>query len=162
MEHWKVSFRCEDMVAYCEIHKQFLTNYFDAKRPTCCQILFDSEPFFTIKGTCYKTKIKISEHSPFVYSSIKIWMQELKDKTLGKSVATLLRNFLKVINQPFRFGNAFQRVICFRKYRDQLCYKLYWSPCISINDYQSQSQKCLNKQRWFVYFGGKVTHFFVE
>ena len=74
------------MIAYCEIHKQFLTNYFDSKRPTCCQILFDSEPFYTIKGTCYKTKIRISEHSPFVYSSIKIWMQELKDKTLGRSV----------------------------------------------------------------------------
>ena len=45
--------------------------------------MFDKNPIFTTKGTCYTTNATIYEHSPFIYSSIKIWIHELKENTPG-------------------------------------------------------------------------------
>ena len=63
--------------------------------------MFDKNPIFTTKGTCYTTNATIYEHSPFIYSSVKIWIHELKENTpgtKGKSVDGKIIFSLKVQN----------------------------------------------------------------
>jgi hypothetical protein len=49
----------------------FWTKALGANTPTCCQSLFHSEPFFSHSGTCYTTKVPISENQASIFNSIQ-------------------------------------------------------------------------------------------
>ena len=71
--------RCNEFVLICEVHRHTLNN----PDQHCCDILFDTEPIFTGKGTCYRTNKTIYEYYPYSFSSIKIWTNLLQDQTPG-------------------------------------------------------------------------------
>ena len=71
--------RCNEFVLTCEVHRHTLNN----PDQNCCDILFDTEPIFTGKGTCYRTNKTIYEYYPYSFSSIKIWTNLLQDQTPG-------------------------------------------------------------------------------
>ena len=71
--------RCNEFVLTCEVHRHTLNN----PDQHCCDILFDTEPIFTGKGTCYRTNKTIYEYYPYSFSSIKIWTNLLQDQTPG-------------------------------------------------------------------------------
>ncbi len=88
--------RCEDFVMFCEEHRSFSMtedavsseNNNSHHYPSCCKKFFHSEPFFTPVGTCFTTKTVVTETSPAIYSSIKIWTTLEKESAPGKNIFT--------------------------------------------------------------------------
>ena len=79
----------------CEVHRHTLNN----PDQHCCDILFDSEPIFTNKGTCYRTNKTVYEYYPYSFSAIKIWTSLLQDQTPGKR--RIAKPILKLISKMF-------------------------------------------------------------
>ena len=84
------------MINFCEVHKEMLIPF--QNKQHCCGLLFDAEPIFTNRGTCYRTKRKIYENFPYTFSSIKVWTKLLKKETPGNRVMRVitLRSLINV------------------------------------------------------------------
>ena len=70
--------RCDDFVFFCEDHRKFyLSSKMDVAGnfDSCCEAIFDPEPFFHNEGTCFSMKAEIREKFPALSSSVKVWLQ---------------------------------------------------------------------------------------
>ena len=76
----RLAIPCIDTINFCEIHRRFYDPTIGDGRH-CCEVLFDINPIFTHKGTCYKTNRTIFEHFPLAFSNIRIWTNLLVNKT---------------------------------------------------------------------------------
>ena len=85
--------RCNEFVLSCEVHRHTLND----PDHHCCDVLFDTEPIFTNKGTCYRTNKTIYEYYPYSFSAIKIWTNLLQDQTPG----------IKIIIPSFLYPNYY-------------------------------------------------------
>ena len=76
----RLAIHCNETVNFCEIHRRFYDPTIGDGRH-CCEVLFDTNPIFTHKGTCYKTNRTIFEHFPLAFSNIRIWTNLLVNRT---------------------------------------------------------------------------------
>ena len=63
-----IAINCTSFIAFCELHSKFIN------QDECCKIVFDSRPFFSREGTCFTTKQRIIETTPYAFSSVKLWV----------------------------------------------------------------------------------------
>ena len=63
-----IAINCTSFVTFCEIHSVFIDH---AK---CCDTIFNSRPIFSREGTCFTTKKRIMETTPYAFSSVKVWL----------------------------------------------------------------------------------------
>ena len=72
---------CEVLVQFCEIHGQFYASNDDLTTEgemSCCQAIFNPQPIFDYAGTCYTTNQPILEFTPYIYSTITIWLNSMR------------------------------------------------------------------------------------
>eukprot|EP00095_Tigriopus_kingsejongensis_P003153 snap_masked-scaffold791_size96783-processed-gene-0.4 protein:Tk03153 transcript:snap_masked-scaffold791_size96783-processed-gene-0.4-mRNA-1 annotation:"histone h2a-like" len=81
----EVAVRCNDFIPYCDLHGSvYYSNGSDPDQITCCERLFQNRPIFTPAGTCFVSTAEIWEFYPFIFSSMKIWLDLMSNHTLGE------------------------------------------------------------------------------
>ena len=73
----RIAINCTNFVVFCEIHGAYINP------DVCCRDIFHAQPFFSREGTCFSTKQRILETSPYAFNSVRFWVDMSLTPTPG-------------------------------------------------------------------------------